>query len=177
MVFALTFGLAGSAAFEQDHRINSLTLQFGTDSFATNNAIGGSFVGGSIRAQIQSSFNSKITDGTSSLLFTMPGLNDLTGTNETALQVGIVNGTPRLPPGNPSAYSGGADLDWWYLPKSNEVDAAGVALQQIAGAVAASVLNAGPGRLTFATNNLFDGGRSKCRACSSARLPGVHRPR
>jgi hypothetical protein len=153
------FGPTVACGFEQDHRINSLTIQFVTDTFATRNAFGGSFVGSSIQSTIQTSVSQNISNGAASLLLTMPGLDDLTGTTDAAFQLGIVNCAPVLPAGNPTAYAGNTDLDWWYAAEGNQVDSNGMALQQITGSITARLLNAGPGYFTFATNQLFSAGQ------------------
>ena len=48
----LVIHAAGPSAFEQAHRINQLTMRFGTDTFATNNRLGGAFSGLLARAQV-----------------------------------------------------------------------------------------------------------------------------
>src|ERR1700681_2462728 len=64
---------AAYGTFRQDQRINSLTLQFATDSFAAQNAFGGAF-GSAVQGQFQSALGSGVTNGATSLLFEMPGL-------------------------------------------------------------------------------------------------------
>lgn len=140
--------LAGTAAFEQDHRINALVWQFGTDSFATNNALGGAFTS-TAQPQLRQSLSNSVADGSISIIFTMPGLVDLTGSNAPSLQIGLLDGIPYTPSNNPVSYSGNSDLDWWYFRAAASVDADGVALQQIAGSIVNQVLDAGPERLTI----------------------------
>src|SRR6266568_4856047 len=77
-VMELTLGTTGACAFEQDQRINGLTLQFGTDTFATRNAFGGA-VGGTVQSQLQTQISSTVASGSTSMLLEMPGLADLTG--------------------------------------------------------------------------------------------------
>jgi hypothetical protein len=127
--------------FRQDQRINSLTLQFAIDSFATQNAFGGAF-GSTFQGQIQSPIASSITSGATSLLFEMPGLSDLTGTNEASLQAGVVNAVPVNPTG---PYNGNSDLDWWYAPRGAELDLNDLPKAQLTGFIAAKALTlAGP---------------------------------
>ena len=144
------------SGFDQNHRVNSLTFQGGTDSFATNNAFGSAFTSFS-RSQAQSSLDSAITTGSLSILFSFPGLVDLRGSNATSMAVGVANGSPIILPGNPSAYNGASDLDWWYLFNRAEVDGGGNALQQLPASILGGVLNAGPGQFIF-PNQLFGGG-------------------
>jgi hypothetical protein len=141
-------------AFEQDQRINALFQQFTTDVFAAHNAFGQAFTG-MAQSQLQTSINNSIADGSISLLFTMPGLTDLTGVNAPSLQMGVVNAQPTIDPANPTSYSGASDLDWWYTAKAAEVDSQGVPTNQVPGSIAARNLSAGPGRLFLA--GLFGG--------------------
>src|SRR5690349_13448820 len=69
---------AVSNSFEQVHRINDLTMQFGTDTFATANQFGGAIVGGIARGQIQDGLDAAVTNGSISILFTFPGLTNVT---------------------------------------------------------------------------------------------------
>jgi len=130
-----------AAAFEQDQRINNLTLQFGTNSFATANAFGGAFTSVS-QSQLQSSISSHVTDGSFSFIFEMPGLTDLTGNNVPALQMGAVNAAPVLSTNNPATYSGNADLDWWYNADPAGLDQNGVATNQVSGSIVNHALTA-----------------------------------
>jgi hypothetical protein len=134
--------------FYQNHRINALNLQGGTDSFATNNAFGGAFSSFG-RQFAQNSIDTSVEDGSISILFSFPGLADLRGSNATSFAVGLANGFPVALPGNPASYSGTSDLDWWYFFNPNEVDGSGNALQQMPASITSSVLNSGPGQLSF----------------------------
>lgn len=153
--FALFYTLLGisltprqAQAFEQDQRVNSLTLQFGTDTFATSNAFGGAFAG-LAQSSIQSDISSHVADGSVSILFEMPGLTDLTGTSAPALQIGVVDGSPVLNTNNPAVYSGTNDLDWWYIADPDGVDAEGVPKVQISGSIAAGLLTASAPELSI----------------------------
>lgn len=128
--------------FVQVQRVNSLTLQYGTDAYATQNAFGGAFEGPA-QASLQSALDSAVGDGSISLLLAMPGLTDLTGTNNPAFDVGIVNATPVQPAGNPTTYDGSSDLDWWYLPNDSD---------QLTAAFAAKTFDAGPGPVALDVN-------------------------
>jgi len=150
IVFILAGGLDLHAAepfgFEQDQRINQLTLQFGTDTFATTNTFGHAFAS-VVQGQVQTPIAQAIADGSISLLFTFPGLADLTGTNAPSLLLGVVNASPIQQ--GPATYSGTSDLDWWYLLSPTDVVAGGTPLQQGAGSISNRVLNADFGRLNF----------------------------
>jgi len=160
IVFIIAVGLnvhgAEPFGFEQDQRINQLTLQFGTDTFATANAFGHAF-GSVAQSQLQASIAQAITDVSISLLFTFPGLADLAGTNAPSLTLGVVSAAPILPGGNPAQYSGTSDLDWWYLLDILDLTADGTPLQQVPGSISNRVLNANLGRLTFEPSPLSPG--------------------
>lgn len=147
-------GIGGAAPFEQAHRSNELSLEFETDAFATRNAFGGAVVNSLAQDQLNTSFAEAVADGSISLLFRMPGLADLTGTTEPSFQVGVVSGSPVLPPGNPASYSGTSDLDWWYMANPSELDASGAPIHQLPAQIVAKMFSAGPGPLAFAPGTL-----------------------
>jgi len=64
--FLALAGAGSAGAFEQDQRINSLTLQSGTDSFATN-ALGQAFTGVMV-ANLQTTINANLASGKVSLV-------------------------------------------------------------------------------------------------------------
>jgi hypothetical protein len=128
-------------AFEQDQRMNSVTIQFGTDSFATANAFGQAFAAAT-QGQLRSEISSNVADGSFSLVLEMPGLTDLTGTTTPALPLGVIDATPARDTNNPTAYTGASDLDWWYTASPLSVDASGVPLAQVAASITAKVLTA-----------------------------------
>jgi hypothetical protein len=169
LVFVSALAVPGSDAkaatnFKQDQRVNSLVLQYTTDAFAPNNRFGSAFAGSIARSTFQSSLDTGIANGSISVLLRMLGLNDLSGTNEPSLVVGVVGGAPTLPPGNPTTYNGASDLDWWYSQNANEIDANGNPLTQFTGAIASNTLTAGPGNITFG------GGAAGTLALSNARI-------
>src|SRR5260370_27837956 len=184
--FAIAFLLGGmltrgAAAFEQDQRINALSVQFGTDSFATANALGRAFVNNLGQSQMTPATSNQIASGTVSILFEMLGLADLTGTNQSSFHVGVVNGLPVLTTNNPTVYSGHSDLDWWYTPNLRELDASGVPSTQLPASSAARALDAGSARLSFLPsptgNGWFDFSAVAIKATvgsSSAPLPSTN---
>lgn len=145
-----TFGL-GAHAFEQIQRINGLTMQFGTDTFATANAFGRAMTT-ILQPQLQSAVSSEISSGSTSLLFEMPGLADLGGVNDASFAMGVVSASPVGLAGNPTAYSGNADLDWWYQANPADLDTNGVPKDQLAASISANQLTAGPGKISFTPN-------------------------
>src|SRR4051812_2280348 len=69
-------GCSALCKFEQNQRINQLVIQFATDSVCTANAFGSAFAGGTVRTQMQNGINASVSDGTTSILFVMRGLDD-----------------------------------------------------------------------------------------------------
>jgi hypothetical protein len=137
-------------AFEQDQRVNSLVMQFTTDTFATKNALGGAFVGGTAQSQINTSLHDSVQDGSISWILEMLDLDDLTGTSDPSLEVGLVEGTPVSPVGD-GQYDGTSDLDWWYTPSGADIDEVGNPDDQLPASMTAKVLTAGPGATSLTT--------------------------
>ncbi|MDX6254307.1 MAG: hypothetical protein QOJ11_641, partial [Frankiales bacterium] len=123
--------------FRQDQRINQLTLQGGTDTFATNNALGAALTS-TARSQLQPTIDAGVTSGATSLLFEMPGLTDLTGTTNATFNMGAADAIPTAGTG----YNGNSDLDWWYTPVASEVDAPGMPLSQLTTSIAGGIVTA-----------------------------------
>jgi cysteine-rich repeat protein len=122
-------GCDSTCNFEQDHRVNSLTMQFGTDSDCSRDALGGA-IASVAQSALQTSLTSGITDGSISILFKVLGLGDLSGTNGST-QVGLLNATPVSGAG----YNGNSDLDWWYTADPTTVDTNRNPVQILTGAI------------------------------------------
>lgn len=153
----LICGVMNVAAFDQVHRINSLTLQSGTDTYGTANRFGGAFTSSGL-AVIQPAISNRVASGESSVLLVFSGLDDFSGVSDASIQIGVLNCAPFVSSNNPATYSGKSDLDWWYSPRPAQLDGSGAPSQQLSATISASVLNAGPGYFTFSTNQLFSGG-------------------
>jgi len=160
VVLFLMLGLrqAGECQFQQNQRINSLTIQTTADTFAVVNRLWAQVFTPLAVGQLQPILNSRIEAGKVSMILEMPGLTDLTGTNQPSLQIGTVSSFPVLDSENPTTYSGSSDLDWWYTPNASELDVNGEPKNQIPASISASVLNAGPGYITLTPGLLSDSG-------------------
>lgn len=160
IVIAIALLLAGlsqrAAAFDQSQRFTSLAIQFGTDSFATNNRFGSAFTSAG-QTLITPQITTVINNGTLTILFEMPGLTNFIGSAQPSLSLGVDAGVPVQAPG----YSATSDLDWWYSPNLSEYDTNGVLTNQLAASIAASVLTSSGGRfsLTPSLLNTVGGGR------------------
>lgn len=136
-------GCSAQCKFEQVHRMNQLQLQYNTNTNCTANRFGGAFVGGPTQTELNTSLADAITSGRVSILLVMRGLDDLTGTSDPSLQVGIVNGAPIVPAG--TTYDGNSDLDWWYAVDAADIDSSRNPTGQLPGAMSGGLLTATPG--------------------------------
>ena len=137
-----------ATTFVQDQRVNSLTLSYTTDTFATSNAFGGAIVGTVAQNQIATGISNGVADGSISWMFEMEGLTDLSGTNDASFNVGIL--TPAPVAGN--GYDGTSDLDWWYSPDASQFNLDGTAKEHLSASFTNGALSAGPGNLVLPIN-------------------------
>jgi len=133
--------------FEQDHRANTLTMQFGTDTFCAANKLGAA-IASSGQSQIQTSLTNGVKDGSTNVLFKFLNLDDLTGTADSSIMLGGLGGKPAAAPTG-LTYDGAASPDWWYTVDPLTIDGSRnpPAAAQIAGSIAAKTLTAGPGNM------------------------------
>ncbi|MFO0742397.1 MAG: hypothetical protein U0270_41370 [Labilithrix sp.] len=123
--------------FEQDHRVVSLKLQFGTDAYCTANGLGGA-IGFFAQSSFQGSIDSGIKDGSVSALFAFQSGADLAGVSGAAT-LGSLSGDPTT---NAPPYDGVNALDWWYTPTASHIDDARRPRATLTGAFAGGELNA-----------------------------------
>ena len=135
-------GCSGACTFEQTHRINNLKLQRTVDTVCTANAFGGAFTTTGLN-NTQPGIDASVASGATSILMHAAGLDDLSGTNDPSLSLGVLSATP-IDATNP-AYNGTSDLDWWYAVDQSLIDAQRQPLNQLTASVAGNVLTAGPG--------------------------------
>lgn len=133
-------GCDASCRFEQVHRINSLQLQDGTASGCPANAFGAALTPQALLGS-QIVTETSVATGATSILLHFLGLDDLTGTDDAAVEVGIGSGAPVQPGSVP--YD--ARPDWWYLADPALLDGQRQPLHRLAGSIAANRLRAGPG--------------------------------
>ncbi|HEV2113020.1 MAG TPA: hypothetical protein VGR50_02655, partial [Terriglobales bacterium] len=177
-------GCNSVCAFEQDQRVNSLNMQFASDTTCTKNALGGA-IASVAQPQFQTAITSGVNSGSITMLTAMLGITDLTGTNQASFKMGLLGGTPVAG----SGYNGASDLDWWYTPTPADIDANRVPIGQLDASIASHNLRAGPG--SFMLPPLLGGttglqfsntmikattGASSAPAVSSNNLPPGHLP-
>jgi hypothetical protein len=137
--------------FEQDQRATSLILQGGVDAVCPINAFGSRAFTVVALNQFQEPIAADIKAGVISLLFAMPGISDLSGTNDPNFKLGVLWGPPVQAPSG-TVYDGTRDLDWWYTPAPQAVGANRVALFQLTASMANKKLVAGPGIMLLSFN-------------------------
>ena len=139
-------GCDSNCRFEQDQRLNSMAMQYGTDAFCAANALGGA-IGSAAQSTLKTEIDSGIASGALTSAFRFLGLQDLSGTNA-SFKLGAVTGVPAQAAAG-QTYSGANDPDWWYTTKLADLDAQRVPLAQLDAAISAKVLSAGPGKMSL----------------------------
>ncbi len=140
-------GCDAACKFEQSQRVNYLKMQFATDAYCTANAMGGAVTGGTAQSQLQTSLDDGVLNGDINIMFKAMGIDDLTGTSDPQMSIGLVNGDPVIPMG--VMYNGTNDLDWWYQSDMLSIDAMRNPKSLLAGSFASKVFNGGPGNMTL----------------------------
>ncbi len=142
-------GCDRTCKFEQDHRANSLTMQFGTDTYCAANRLG-SAIANAGQTTVSDALTKAVKDGSTNVLFKFMGLDDLTGTADSAITLGGLGGKPVAAPAG-KTYDGASDLDWWYTVDPITLDGSRDPLTaaRINGSIASKVLTAGPGNMTI----------------------------
>jgi cysteine-rich repeat protein len=132
-------GCDGACKFEQCHRVNSLSMEFGTDAYCTANRLGAA-IGTLAQGTIGSSLTNGVTDGSITIELLALGLDDLLGTEDLSMSLGILTGTPAMG----ANYNGTMDLDWWYTTSSTVINASRVPITQTTAKIMTKTLTAGP---------------------------------
>jgi cysteine-rich repeat protein len=138
-------GCSSTCKFEQNQRMNSLAIEFTTDSFCTANALGGAIVGVAAQNGLQTSIDNGVSNGSITLLFAMLGIADLSGTTEPSFKMGVLTGTPVAGAG----YNGNSDLDWWYDPDAAAIDGNRVPKTQLTATITSHALSVSGGNLVL----------------------------
>jgi len=135
-------GCDASCRFELSMRATYLKLQAATSSFCTKNAFGGAFNATAL-GLVQPGLDAAIADGSVNLLMHALGLDDLSGTSDPSLKLGMLTADP---PTCTSGYNGTSDLDWPHVAGNLGYDANRVPKNQLSASITSHVLTAGPGR-------------------------------
>ena len=132
-------GCSSTCKFEQTHRLNSITMQFNTDSFCTSNAIGGA-IKSVAQGQIGDAIKGAVNDGSISILLAASNLTDPTGANGT-LSLSSYVGAPV----NASQLG----LDSVFTASKSSLNPDLTPLVTMGASTASSQLSAGPGNVAF----------------------------
>jgi cysteine-rich repeat protein len=132
-------GCNSKCQFEQVHRMNSIAMQFNTDSFCTSNAIGGA-IKSVAQSQISDALNSAVGDGSISILLAANNATDPTGVNGTFSLSSYV-GAP--------ANAGQLGLDAVFTASKASLAADLSPLVSMNASSSSSTLSAGPGNVAF----------------------------
>ncbi len=144
-------GCDATCKFEQCHRVNGLVMQYTTDTttnFCTANRLGEAIVGSFARNEIRDALAGGVTDGSINIELKALGLDDLNGTMDTMMSLGILTGTPVTGTG----YNGNTSLDWWYTTSAMVIDSMRNPTTTIGASIAAKVLTGGPGDISISVS-------------------------
>lgn len=140
-------GCDATCTFEQSHRVNYLRVQYARSTYCAANALGEA-VGTNAQGLIDDATDTNIANGGITILFHFLGLDDLSGTSDGSLQLGVLDGSPVAATG----YDGTNALDWWYTPEAADYDGSRTPTSQVPASLAAKVLTAGPANMEFNVN-------------------------
>lgn len=97
--------------------------------------------------QLNADLQKGIDKGSTNLMVQLLGLDELTGTADASLEVGILSGSLDTGKGT-WPEDGSNPIDWWFKIDPNGVDTAGLPTGKLgSGALAAKVLTAGPSQI------------------------------
>jgi cysteine-rich repeat protein len=132
-------GCDSSCRFEQNLRMTSFTMSPYTDTFCPANRLAHAMSPTAVTA-LNQAYADQIGQGNLNVLMPLLGLDDLSGTVDPSVEVGVLRGD-RLT-------SSASDLDGWYSATSSaDLDALRRPIQRFPGSIEGSVLSAGPASL------------------------------
>jgi cysteine-rich repeat protein len=166
-------GCSKTCKFEQCQRLNDLRFVYSSTSnscacdmsvdaesgqpWCPANALGKA-VGGVAQTQMNDALNTGISDGSITVFMQFMGLDDLSGTADPALTIGLTGGAPVVPGGTVfdkgrwTSTGGNADLDWWYTVSAADLDANRVPIATVPGHITAKTLRTDPSNMKFTVN-------------------------
>jgi cysteine-rich repeat protein len=144
-------GCDSNCKFEQVQRMTTFKLAFAPSTNCTKNALGDGIVGGDTfgqagaRTQITQAIDNGIADGSITVDMVALGLDDLSGTSDSSMSLGVITGSPAT--STSSTYNGTSDLDWWYPTDSTTIDASRVPTHILNGSMTGRTVAVGPGEI------------------------------
>jgi cysteine-rich repeat protein len=145
-------GCDSACQFEQDQRVNLLTMVY-DKSICTTNALGLA-VSGLGQGTLNTSLTNGVKDGSISILFEAlyPSIpHDLTGTAVNPFVLGSLTGKPVAAPTGVT-YNGNSDLDWWYTADATGIDMLRLPTAKLNGSIVAKTLAVPSGNMTIMVN-------------------------
>ena len=138
-------GCDEACRFEQLHRVDELKLQAAPDATCTANAFGTAFTPDGL-SLAQGHLDASVRQGSTGVVFHFLGLDDLGGTADPALELGVLQGIPidRSP-----SYDGTADPDGWYALEKTLLDSQRQPVHRLPATLSGGALVAGPGPATL----------------------------
>lgn len=136
--------------YEHFLRVNGMVIQGGpAPSWCAETANGlGTALTALALGQVNGSLGDGIADGGTNILLQLLGLDDPTGSDDDAFDIGVTSGQPDPAAG---AWPANEPLDWSFLLESSTLDANGVPTARLTpSSVAAKALAAGPSTIELA---------------------------
>lgn len=166
-------GCDSKCAYETILRMIDLDIRGGAaPSFCsvTKNQLGNVALTPTALNSLNTDLQKGIDAGTTNLMVQLLGLDELTGTADAALEVGVLSGS--LDPAKTGWPTDASNpIDWWFKVEGTSVDAAGLPTGKIGGgAITAKVLTAGPSQIDLA---LTLGGSAAVLGMRDAKLRGA----
>lgn len=146
-------GCDSKCAYETILRMVDLDIMGGAaPSFCsvTKNQLGNVALTPTALSSLNTDLQKGIDAGSTNLMVQLLGLDELTGTADAALEIGVLSGVlDKAKTGWPS--DGSNPIDWWFKVDPGGVDSAGLPTGKIgSGAIVAKVLTAGPSQIDLA---------------------------
>ncbi len=140
-------GCDSNCKYEAVMRLRSASIMNGTaPSFCsvTKNQLGNVAITNLALGQVNTSLNDGINAGTTNVIVQALGLDDLTGTSDNALELGIMSGS--LDPAKGAWPTNNSNpIDWWFKVDKTGVDGNGLPTGKLTGgALAAKIMTGGP---------------------------------
>jgi cysteine-rich repeat protein len=161
-------GCDTACKYEMMVRMNSVAISTSTAPSGcspTTNVFGRTVLTSTAVSQMNSTLTDGVNAGDTNVVIQMLGLDDLTGANDAAMELGIMTGVADPAKG---AWPGNNPIDWWYLIAATNLDAGNLPLSRFTTAsISAKQISAGPNDVTM---SLLLGGSVANLQMRSARL-------
>ncbi|MBI5528039.1 MAG: hypothetical protein HY897_17035 [Deltaproteobacteria bacterium] len=168
-------GCDAACKYEMVLRMNNVSISGNTAPTGcspTTNAFGRNVLTSTARSQLNTSLQDGVNAGDTNVILQMLGIDDLTGVNDPALEIGIMTGD--LDPAR-GAWPGNNPIDWWYLISPTNLDANDLPNSKFTtAAIVARAITAGPNDVTMSL--LLGGSAANLQMRSSRVFATVDNP-